>query len=194
MKFFLRHFFQIAGVAILLAGCNLYTAQPKTSVSSTPASAFLLDASVFPTGWVSYSDDPGTIVAGRDFGIANVPGHSFQEVYRRPSNDDASKKYKVYLAGEFNVSGTHQPAVPFALPGEITFKSKIADEYYFACGVDVIPQCKMLARYQNYFVFLYFDVSTKKSLGGLTYPEIERVLESLEIKVSNVLNFSESQK
>jgi hypothetical protein len=173
-----------------LVGCNTVSSQPSTSATQIPASAFLLGSNVFPSGWKFESSEDGIIVAGRDFYLPKAYGHSFQEIYRRPNDNEASKKFKVYLEGEFNVSGTHQPAQPFSLPPEITFKSKIADEYYFACGIDVIPQCKMLARYQNFFVFLYFDLSTKNELGGLTYTEIQRVLEALEAKASDLLSDS----
>jgi hypothetical protein len=168
----------------------MFKLQPNTPVPTIPSSAFLLDVNVFPNGWASESDEKGVIVAGRDFYLPNAPGHSFQEIYRRPNDKKASEKFKVYLDGEFNVSAKYQPAVPFAPPPEIAFKSKIADEYYFACGVDQAPQCKLLARYRNYFVFFYFDLSTNESPGGLTYSEIEYVLEALEAKASNALSAS----
>jgi hypothetical protein len=183
MMSYTNRFFRIAWIAILLTGCNLYSSQSKTPVVvSPPASAFLLDSDVFPKGWTFESDEQGVIVAGRDFYLPNASGHSFQEVFRRPSENEASKKYKVYLEGEFNKSFTSTP--------EITFKSKIADEYYFACGVDVVPSCKMLARYHNYFVYFYFDLITNKEPGGLTYSEIEHVLKALESKVSDAFNTS----
>jgi hypothetical protein len=186
----LYRLFTIIGTTFLLVGCSIFKLQPSVPVPTIPASAFLLEADVFPKKWVSFSDESGVMVAGRSFGIPNAPGQVFQEVYRRPNNKKASEKFEVYLEGEFNVSIKYQPAVPFAPPLEIPFKSKIADEYYFACGVNEVPQCKMLARYRNYFVFFYFDLSTKESLGGLTYSEIEHVLESLESKVSEALSAS----
>lgn len=78
--------------------------------------------------------------------------------------------------------------MPFAAPPQITFQSKIADEYYFACGVDIISSCGMVARYHNYFVFLYFDLATKEQPGGLTYSEIEHVLEAFEAKVIDLFS------
>ena len=182
MTSYANRFFQTTWITILLAGCSIFETQPSISIASPPANAFLLEADVFPKRWVSFSDENGTIVAGRSFGIANEPGKAFQEVYRRPNDNEASMKYKVYLRGEFNKS--------FASTPEITFQSKIADEYYFACGVDVVPSCGMLARYHNYFVYFYFDLSTKEEPGGLTYSEIEHVLEALEAKVSNALSIS----
>jgi hypothetical protein len=57
--------------------------------------------------------------------------------------------------------------------------------------VDVIPQCKLLARYRNYVVFFYFAHAVEGDPnGGLTYLEIEHVLETLETQVSNVLSTS----
>jgi len=194
MMSYTSRFLQVALIAIILTGCNLSRLQSKTPVAaSPPASAFLLDSDVFPRGWTFESDEQGVIVAGRDFYLPNAYGHSFQEVFRRPNDNEASKKYKTYLSGEFNVSGARQPAIPFVPPPEITFKSNIANEYYFACGVDVIPQCKMLARYRNYFVYLYLNLSTNTEPGGLTYSEIEHVLEALESKVSDAFNISATQ-
>ncbi|MCS7017412.1 MAG: hypothetical protein NZM42_15015 [Gemmatales bacterium] len=91
---------------------------------------------------------------------------------------------------DYTESEVRRPFVPFAPPAEITFESQIADEYYFACGVDVVHQCQMLARYRNYFVYFYFDVTTQQDPGGLTYAEIERVLRALEDKVAALLNVS----
>ena len=154
------------------------------------ASALLLEVDVFPKRWSAFSDENGTIVATRSYYIPHEPGQVFQEVYRRPTAEDASEKFKEYLSGSFNESKIRQPFVPFSPPPEITFQSQIADEYYFACGVDEAPQCKMLARYRNYFVYFYFDVSIEESRGGLTYPEIVTVLEALEAKVLSVLSNS----
>ena len=175
-------FFQIAGIVLLLSGCSPLGTQTGPPIASPPASAFLLEADVFPKGWVpSPEDEKGEIVAGRDFHLPTVAGHAYQEIHRRPNDWLASEKYKVYLEGEINVR-------KFAPPPEITFHSKIADEYYFACGVDRIPSCGMVARYHNYFVFFYFDLFTKEQPEGLTYAEIEHVLEAFEAKVTDLFS------
>lgn len=180
-------FLQSIIALLLLASCSIL--QSSMPAESAPANALLLEPDVFPNGWTFESDEMGVIVAGRDFYLPNAYGHSFQEIYQRPSNYQAHQKFKTYLEGEFNVSIEDQSSVPFTSPSEITFKSQIADEYYFACGVNEIPQCKMLARYQNYFAFFYFELATTEP-GGLTYSEIEDVLEAFEAKVSEALNIS----
>lgn len=183
----LNYFFHIIVIVFLLVSCAPARTQSNPSVESPAASAFLLNVDVFPEGWVlspSSPSDETEIYGTRDFGNPNVAGHSFQDIFRRPNDWSASDKYKVYLEGEFNTSTEHQPSVPYTPPPEITFRSKIADEYYFACGVEMIASCKMIARYHNYFVFFFFDLDTKEQPGGLTYGEIEHVLEAFEAKVT----------
>jgi|CXWL01.1.fsa_nt_gi hypothetical protein len=189
---------QFMWVLIIAVACNTLNVQMSTPVASIPAIDFLLEANMLPAGWEASPCDTslcrdgggGDTAAERDFYLPNAPGHALQEVYRFSDERAASDKFKVYMEGNFNESEVRQPFVPFAPPQEITFKSQVADEYYFACGVDVIPQCKMLARYQNYFVYFYFDHATEQEPGGLTYAEIERVLEALEGKVAALLTAS----
>jgi hypothetical protein len=166
---------------LFLAGCGPRGTQADPPVASPSASAFLLDSTVFPEGWVGDTSKMSETLGDRDFSKPGVAGHAFQEIYRYPNDWSASQKYKVYLEGEINVR-------KFTPPPEITFRSKIADEYYFACGVDLIPSCAMVARYHNYFVFFYFDLYTKEQPEGLTYAEIEHVLEALEARVTNLFS------
>ena len=181
---------------LVAIGCNVTSRSTSTPIASIPAMAFLLEANVFPDSWkASLCDtrlcrdgDGGNTAAERDFYLPNASGHAFQEVYRFSDERVAGDKFKVYKDANFNESRIHQPFVPFTPPPEITFESQIADESYFACGVDVVPQCKMLARYRNYFVYFYFDHVTEDEPGGLTYTEIEQILKALDDKVIALLN------
>lgn len=180
---------------IAFLACNIFPVQPNTTLPPMSADDLLLDVDAFPEGWNSSpcdtnlckQDSSGITAAERDFYLPNIPGHVYQEVFHFPDDGQAKDKFAVYMSGNFNEADVRQPFVPFTPPPEITFKSKIADEYYLACGIDVIPQCKLLSRYENYFVYFYFDLSTGEERGGLTYSQIEKVLEALEVHASNKL-------
>ena len=168
---------KITGIVFLLAGC---ASGPTVAVASPSPREFLLGADVFPAGWdgPSFSqDEESEVMSTRSFYKPNEVGHAYQDIYRRSNDWSASDQYKTYLESDF------KSLVP---PAEIAFRSKIADEYYFACGVDLVTTCRMIARYHNYFVYFYFDLSTKEQPGGLTYAQIEHVLEAFENRVTTL--------
>jgi hypothetical protein len=169
---------------LLLCGCTTSQQNKKESVLAT---ALLLDEKSFPPGWVTDPEDNnGEAYADRTFeGVGSkTPGVSFEEVYVFLTEQGAKKKYTEYVNGEFNQSPVRSPFVAFKPPAEINYKSKIADEYYFVCGVDVVPRCELLLRYRNYFILFNFDHATDDYPYGLTYPQIEKVLADLETKLT----------
>lgn len=192
MRAHLHCFFQQMLILFLLVGCTTFGAQSSQPVASPAAAAFLLGIDAFPKGWVSSIYEQSEFVGGQDFYKPKIAGHAFQDIYRHPNDGSASDKYRIYLESEFKVSTVRQPFVPFAPPPEVRFQSKVADEYYFACGIEMIASCKMIARYRNYFVFFYFELATKEQ-SGLTYAEIEHVLEAFETKVNALFSIQSNK-
>jgi hypothetical protein len=175
-----------------LVGCSGIN---QSHMKKVPSKNLLVDISSFPEGW----QDTGctTLLCRKSGGVTaarnryfnpSAAGSAYEEVFRFPDEKGASKKFAVYRNGNFNPSPVRSPFVPFVPPEDITFKSKIADEYYLACGMDVISECSMLARYDNYFVYFFFAHWISENPEGLTSSEIQKVLEDLEEKVSKELN------
>jgi hypothetical protein len=189
----------VTGLA-LMTNCSRVTEPQKPPSDSVSASALLLEPISFPDGWAGSPCDTslcrqgggGVTAAERDFYRAEAPGHVLQEVYRFLDNQAASHKFSVYRATDFDKPEMSFHYEPLAPPPEISFRSQIADEYYFACGVEDVPLCRMVARYRNFFVYIYFDHATEKNAGGLTYSQIEHVLEALETKVAQALDIPTS--
>jgi hypothetical protein len=179
----------------LISGCELNSSVHEKASPTMPAAlSFLVEIDSFPNGWTSTScnsslceKDGGLSSAGQDYYLTGASGHVYEEVYRFSRNEEAAREFSIYKENSFNKSDVRSPFTAFQPPSDIKFESKIADEHYLACGVDVIPQCEFIARYKNYMIYFYFDRSTPESPGGLTSAEIENVLVSLEVKVTDVL-------
>lgn len=193
LRFHMLLGWQLIAVLLLTVACNTLSAPTNSPVVSIPAIDFLLEAETFPSGWIATPCDTslcrnggnGDTAAERFFYLPQAPGQALQEAYRFSSEKTASSKFNVYL--ESSLGSLSEPFIP----SDIQSGSQVADEYYFACGFDdKIPQCQLLGRYRNYFVYFYFDLATKQDPGGLSSAEIEKVLQALETRASNLLNSS----
>ncbi len=178
---------------LLINACLFGSTTNETKEKSVPASDLLVDVSVFPEGWSSSictsSDcrkDGGITSAEGDYYVKGQEGHVFEEVYRFTTTDDAINLYNSYYKGETKKPDVREPFEEFTSPKEVHFESKFAEKGDLVCGVDVIPQCKYFAQYENYFIYFYFDHAIEKGDGGLTYDEIEIVLEEFEGKIESI--------
>lgn len=181
----------MAILILLGTGCTgLLGAPTVTPLPDVPAWHLLLDTKAFPKDWEA---DPCTLSpdcfgenkAYRNFGIVGVPGNVLQNVLRYGDGEGAKAKFRVYREGAFRKSH-NEPSTEYLPPPEITYRSPIADEYYLACGVDVIPACKAVFRYANYFVYFYFDIDEGKG-NGLKIEQVEPILRAMDEKASSVL-------
>jgi hypothetical protein len=163
--------------------------QPPT----IPASALLLNAEPFPSGW---SVDPcdldcdreGEIEASRFF-VNGHPGHVLQDVYFYGSVQSAQIVFEAALGSDLSTATpvARAPFVPFQPPDEITYRSPIADEQYLGCGIDVIPACIVGRRYGQYFIRLFIMIDNGNG-ERLKIDEIEPILRALDIHVGKLLN------
>jgi hypothetical protein len=151
------------------------------------ASALLLDASPFPTGWQADPCEPHcdraerSSEARRTFGIVDIPGHVNQTVLHYGSLNSAHAVFESYKGSDLSTSTpeARSPFVPFRIPDEIAYKSPFADEQYLGCGIDVIPACVAGRRYGQYFVRFFFVIDDGNG-EGLKIGEVEPILRAMD--------------
>ncbi len=196
----------IFAVVGLLALCRL-TPWPRWIAPAppgwrTPVAELLLDESDYPDGW--YVDfnapenlfmDPTVNHVDRQLGNPGKgSAYILQSIWRAYTLGDARSKYTELretppLVAWFTPSPSDY-YVKFQPSTEISFQSKVADEFYVACGWVVWSYCEAVARYHNYVVDLRLPLEAS-SQGhveqGLTYTEIEKVLEMMDAKFAAFL-------
>jgi hypothetical protein len=180
-------------VVTLTLGCNaLPLNATATPVSGPPARALIVTGEAYPSDWEAILCDTHLCQNGdatyEQFFIskAHEPGQFLQEVFRYETTEAASAKYELYRKTDFHKSTFDLEGTEFAPPVELPYVSPIADEYYFACGREFGLVCRMVARYRNYFVYLYFDMDSGHGYG-LTYTEVEHILKWLDEQAAEQL-------
>jgi hypothetical protein len=129
--------------------------------------------------------------AQRTFGRLAIPGSAIQQVYRLDSIEAARAKFQ--RVREVDFRSRQPPNLQFAPPAEITYRSPIADEYYFGCGVDRVPACKAIFRYGNYYIEFYFNLDEYRGYGldyegdGLKLEQVEPILRAMDERAAAVL-------
>jgi hypothetical protein len=152
-----------------------------------PASKLLLDSQSFPSGWTAEpcgpdcSRDEGDQHAERAFGRVGIPGNVRQEIFRLGDENDAKAKFNIYREADFRPLSP--PDHQFSPPLAFTYHSPLADDYYLGCGVSTVPACRAIARYRNYFIYLYFDIDGGKD-DGLDLVEVEPILRALDQQIA----------
>lgn len=183
------------------ASCASRTARPPLApMPRIPARDLLLDDQAFPEDWDVHPCEPdcrrleGATHAERSLYIIGVPGHAIQDVSRLESVEAARAKFQTYRRVVFRKKLPPQvPSSEFLPPPEIHYRSRIADDYYFGCGVDIVPACRAIARYGQYFVYFFFNVDRGAADGeiieseGLKIEEVEPILRALDERVATRL-------
>jgi hypothetical protein len=168
----------------------------------SPVAELLMDESDFPEGWqISFNSpqdlfmDPTVNHVGRElWNPEKGSAYILQSVWRAITVEDARRKYTELRQSPLLLARlTPSPDdfyVEFRPPAEFSFQSKVADEFYIACGWVVWSYCEIVARYHNYVVDLQLPLEANyqgRARQGLTYVEIERVLETMEAKFAEFL-------
>jgi len=190
---------------LILPACGTYD---RLSIVSTPpgwrslVSDLLLDDGAFPEGWVRERDSPKdslndpTInhVYRSWWGQAKGHGGVEQSIWRAYKIADAEELYEDLRGRQFLEGYTPPPDESYAEfrpPHEINFQSKIADEFYIACGWRAWGYCQVLARYRNYVTYMKLDLDGQYkgyTTIGLTYLEIETILNAMDAKFAEFLS------
>lgn len=191
-----------AGVMILLAltiSCVTQLGEPEpTLLPSVPAPALLLDERPFPKGWAVDPCGPNLsrcfreTYATQGLGRIGIAGNALQHVFRFENIAAAKAKFQRVREVDF-ARGRNEPSTEFLPPTEIRYRSPIADEYYLGCGVDIVPACRVIFRYGNYFIDFYLDLDSYLGYGldhegdGLRIEEVEPILRAMDERAASVL-------
>jgi hypothetical protein len=188
-------------VLALLVGCTATMKEPTpTSLPDVPAWYLLLETDAFPRDWAADQCGPtdrlcfGETHALRVFGRVGVPGSVIQDVHRF---EDGTPAYSMFQrARESDFNRCHAPRSPcgeFLPPAEANYRSPIADEYYLACGVNVVPACIAIIRYGNYFIEFFINADRGYIDGweiegnGLKVQEVVPILRAMDEHAARVL-------
>lgn len=200
--------FLITILLLALAGCRVFRFQELESTSlpgwRSLVSELLVKDDTFPDGWVRIRDMPqGSLtdptinhVYRSWWGETQGDGKVDQSIWRAYTIDDAEEQYaKLRQQSMFRPDFTPSPQdlyLEFKQPPEITFYSEIADEFFLACGWLYGAQCHVIARYRNYVTYMTLDLDGQSYNGyttiGLTYPEMETILNAMDAKFAEFLN------
>lgn len=156
-----------------------------------------VDEAAFPSGWRAHmyqetNVHPRANHVRRRFSSPFLPGVVTQDVWRAYTIGDAERKFAEEAEGWCFVHGgwyTRFPTTSFCFPPEITYRSKVADEWCLTCGMDVTLECHFAARYRNYVVRLRVPMSEKGYMYGLTFNELDGLLEGIDAQFVQHLGF-----
>ena len=186
------------GLAIILimfaaGGCTQVMGQPDpTPLPAIHARELLLDAQPFPANWDVNPCAPDCsrrereTRAFRTFSNVDVgvPGRVIQEVIRLGSVAEAQAMYERSRDVDFRKGEPPQvPSTELLPPPEISYRSPIADEYYFGCGIDIVPVCRASIRYGQYFVSFFFDIDGGTG-EGMEIKDVEPILRAMDAQAS----------
>ena len=176
-----------------LLACDVGSADSILPVETLDAKELIINSENYPADWQAFSCESvlcdskdGSTYEQSFLPMAHEPGQFFQEVYRFSSISDAREKFLVYQNGAFNKESFDPKGTEFSIPSEFPYISLVADQYYFACARQFGLVCQMIARYKNYFIFMYFDMDDGRGYG-LTFQEVEKILEGLDEQVAHLL-------
>jgi hypothetical protein len=190
---------QLAVIVIILLlagiGCQVISGAtpPPPPGWYDNASDLLLDETAFPDGWRTEPNE----AYPRANNVAQVfysPRGSLvdQIIWRAYNLDDAEEKYAELRESQFRPHLLPEEMIADWLPPfEIDFRSTTADEFYLACAWEEWASCQLLARYSNYVVLMRFPREAEfegQHSQGMTYEEIEPVIEVMDAKFTEYLN------
>jgi hypothetical protein len=176
---------------IIMSLCCTLLILPLIGVSSNipqgscSVRELLLDLSYFPKKTIMSTDehdpDYGLAKASRTFINLSDDFDAGQYIEYHDSPFAAWRKYTYNYA----IFKEDKYRGPWSIPEEITTKSKIADQYHFACSKDTTfgDQCFLTARYRRYYVFLRVNLSQ-----GFTVKDIEPLLQTIDSRMSACIN------
>lgn len=157
----------------------------------------LVEETAFPSGWqarleLEVDDYPQNNHVHRQFGSGTSAIVS-QDIWRSYTTRDAKRKFNDLMESQFVPKRPLHPAelyLSFEPPSEIYFQSESADDFYLACGWWTIASCRVIARYDNYVVFLHLDHERDYEghhTDGLNYQQMEQIIEAMDAKIVETL-------
>ena len=109
------------------------------------------------------------------------PSEVYLEITRWKSNKGAETDYNKATGSVFDVD---KYMGPWNTPDDL-YVSTAADNYQAACGIDhkVIPQCRMLATYDEYSVYFRADIFP----DGITVEKVNQLLKAIDDRMAECL-------
>jgi len=111
-----------------------------------------------------------------------VSGRSVQEVFVFGSGEEAHAKYLTYYKNSFRPRVA--PHTQLVTPATFHYQSALANESSFGCGVDIVPLCVALLRYDVHVIAFTFTMGEADQAGGLRLENIEPILQVIDGKVA----------
>jgi len=183
----------------LAASCGIFHPPTPTPLPGwrSPVSELFVDESAFPEGWqIGFPEatvmDPTVNHVRREWwGPPNEPSVVIQDIWRAYTVGDAEKGFAEEVGRCFAHGGiTRFPITSYRFPPEVTYRSKVADKWCLTCGVDGGgSDCNFVARYRNYIVRLYIPLKEKGGSDGLTFTELDTLLNGVDAQFVQYLGF-----
>jgi len=185
-------------VSVFCVSCNSLFAITRAHSTplpgwDSPIDDLFLTLDDLPAGWQSKSAipitkaDPTINVNSRDWYQVGSSISVYQIIWRASTIENAQTRYVDRIENEFRTPQTPVPSYrtfsEFTTPSEISFRSKVADEFYVVCGWSDLSYCEVVARYRNYVTILRMDAKSQcenKTAEGLSYSEIGKIIMAMD--------------
>lgn len=156
----------------------------------------LIDESIPPSGW-SVSRQPHPIQV--EWGQEDSRGIEFQltsgyrmghEVYQYRNEQAAAGRYQRYSPGVF---GSAERLTPWEVPEGLTYRSKVADQFRFACAdfrdyPDIrFRHCAAMGQYEELVSVFYVSVLPDEMDDYMTLSDLERILKTVDERIAHYL-------
>ena len=106
-------------------------------------------------------------------------GGAIYDIFRFPRQKEAISRFE----HDKNDMVDSETGEQWKVPNDLTFSSATADELYIACGYwSQIYRCKMIARYQEYYLYFNADIDEE-----MTFTNFEKVAIYIDEQISNRL-------
>lgn len=145
----------------------------------------LLTQADYPTGTILNDSDPSPLAEMPKDSAGFTAGYGDSLMYhvvgRYKSIDSAKSKFQdrsEMFSKKTDFEG------PWEIPVELTYSSRIAQQYQAACGkVGQEYQCRMIGRYEEYYVFFFAYITD----NGVTYAILNDLLQKIDARMEMCL-------
>lgn len=171
----------LLGLALMLISCSEFPAQDIQTKRNCPIETLILDEKLLPENTFaeklhSPSTDEPSESASRSFYYA--PDSIYHLVVRYDLPKLAKERFVRWSKSAFDVD---EHMGPWEVPSGVNSVSVSADEYQIGCGIaHNVYQCRMIATYDEYFVYFKADVSEK----GITLHTVEELVRAIDDRMT----------
>lgn len=174
-------------MAWMLAGC---LATPTSGSSDFEIDELLIDVSAFPPSW--YVDSPPSYTSDSRNGrftqfrthSEGFEAHAIHAVYQYRDNRAAA-----YWYDENQPFGDAERLTPWRIPNELSYKSKVANQFRFACAefrrspdddLEQFKNCIAIGQYGKYVSLFSISMSSGYLAEQMSYADLGLILEAID--------------